>query len=141
MKSEAARNDSIAVLPQVRRQIEPKREPSDPGDAAESPAARLPLAWPKARAETPSQKESVTPITSTPAVQRAVEATTPSTTPEPVSDPTPSLGTIQRFEETTPVPSVSEAKPETANLDRLARQVYPLVKQMLAVERERRPFR
>ncbi|HMQ52057.1 MAG TPA: hypothetical protein PKD98_08195 [Anaerolineae bacterium] len=138
---EATRSNSIAVLPQVRRQSEPKREQTDHNDEAERPAARLPLVWPKERAETRGQKESATPVYSSPAVQRAVEAPSPATAPEPVSDPTPSLGTIQRFEETAPVPSASEAKPEAANLDRLARQVYPLVKQMLAVERERRPFR
>ncbi len=35
-------------------------------------------------------------------------------------------------------PEMAEAEGETLNLDDLARQIYPFVKRMLAVERERR---
>ncbi len=50
---------------------------------------------------------------------------------------------LQRLEEeeSTPAGSETEAQESTPDLDKLARQIYPLLKRMLAVERDRRPFR
>jgi hypothetical protein len=52
------------------------------------------------------------------------------------------VGVVQRAQEGEPAASASpvEEKPEL-ELDDLARQIYPLIKRMLAVERERRPVR
>jgi hypothetical protein len=52
------------------------------------------------------------------------------------------VGVVQRAQEGEPLASASpvEGKPEL-ELDHLARQIYPLIKRMLAVERERRPVR
>ena len=52
------------------------------------------------------------------------------------------LGVVQRVQEAEPEASASpvEEEPEL-ELDHLARQIYPLIKRMLAVERERRPGR
>jgi hypothetical protein len=52
----------------------------------------------------------------------------------------PSQTLVQRVEETEPGsmgPSRPKTEPEKPNLDDLARQVYPLVKRMIAIERER----
>jgi hypothetical protein len=107
-------------------------------DSEQRPA--LPLAIPRlmesaGAAAEPAPARPITPAP--PTIQRyaAAEPTAPviSTTPAAV---------VQRVEEQTLVAAASPPGEETApNLDDLARQVYPLIKQMLAVERERRPFR
>ncbi len=66
----------------------------------------------------------------------------PSALAPDVAVPSQRVGVVQRAQEGGPAASASpvEEKPEL-ELDHLARQIYPLIKRMLAVERERRPVR
>ncbi|CAG0933315.1 hypothetical protein TFLX_02994 [Thermoflexales bacterium] len=92
-------------------------------------------------------ERSTTPFASAPAVMGAAPAI--QRTAEPLiqriaaesETSSPGTGYIQRVES---VPAAAEQEAEAAepvDLDNLARQVYPLIKRMIAVERERRAFR
>ena len=83
----------------------------------------------------------VTPSSPTPVVQRQPVKPEPAlsrieTVPAAIAAP---VGrSIQRAEDGGTVESDTMAG---AELDKLAREIYPLIKRMLAVERERRPIR
>ncbi len=106
----------------------------------------LPLVQP-ARIETikyvkrpASPKVSQTSSTSstTESVQRqAAEQTPVSTVTETVSNNV----IVQRDEDEVVETPLSESTPPEADLDKLARQILPLIKRKLAIERERRPIR
>ena len=122
------------------------------------PAAKLPdlplhqpvpqrVSAPEAKAASQLVKSEF--VAAVPAPPVSVPAITPAIqrTPEPVIQRTPTepsttsqeAGFIQRVE-SGPAEPGPEA-PEPVDLDNLARQVYPIIKHMLAVERERRSFR
>jgi hypothetical protein len=144
--------EETAVLPQARIQA------SFEGRAAGRPGsppvmAELPLRWPAQEAagdaglappwSYPAEERSPLPPASGPALAEVVQRQ-----PAPVSlgsaVASDSTQVVQRLEvgekeEGEPV-TKGEDEPEM-DLDDLARQVYPLIRRMLAVERERRPYR
>jgi hypothetical protein len=76
---------------------------------------------------------------SAPSIQRMPEPVI-QRTPIESADSSAEAGFIQRTET---VPELAAQPPEAApvDLDQLARQVYPLIKRLIAIERERRAFR
>ncbi|NJN93509.1 MAG: hypothetical protein HC875_05145 [Anaerolineales bacterium] len=149
----------IGVLPQVRQPFETRSEgmPAEPETTGESvlplaqptaarpeAAARLdmPLAAPPQPAPRAGERREEPPSSaSTPAmsIQRYWE---PEAVPPPAAAADSEAGPIQRVEDTEISFSEEPESPAAElDLDNLARQVYPLVKRMLAVERDRRPFR
>jgi hypothetical protein len=86
---------------------------------------------------------AILPSVSDMTLRRAAATPTPS-----VELPVQSAGMIQRAissaTEPATQPMMEASQPieaPTLNLDQLARQIYPLIKRMLSVERERRPGR
>jgi hypothetical protein len=158
--------EQTAILPQARVQaypegspepsaLTPSRPETPPKPGQRPPAGGLPAqtGWTWAAATElplpPPLQRSVAPArtASTTWIQRQPEAAAPSpvVTPrperivqregeEPPSQPTAGEGTSPAV--TPPQPTEGESAPP--NLDSLARQIYPLIKRMLAVERERK---
>jgi hypothetical protein len=88
----------------------------------------------QALARVENASTSVAATVASPVIQRMPEPVIQRSLAEPTSTPVDS-GVIQR------VTGVPTEAPEPVDLDQLARQVYPILKRMLAVERERRPYR
>ncbi len=88
---------------------------------------------------TPSAPSSIT-ASPAPAIQRMTEPAiqrTPSESETSSSD----AGFIQRVESVPAITAEAAEAVKPPDLDQLARQVYPLIKRMIAIERERRAFR
>jgi hypothetical protein len=75
-----------------------------------------------------------------PAIQRMAEPVIQRTASEPETS-SPDAGFIQQVESAPSAAKQEAQAAEPVDLDHLARQVYPLIKRMIAVERERRAFR
>jgi hypothetical protein len=155
-QAEAIRTQPVeqtAILPQARVEAHPEGSPeppaltpSRPGAPAGGPPAQT--GWTQAAASDlplpPPLQRSVTPArpVSTTLIQRQPEAPAPS----PVVPSRPESGRegmVQRAGEEPPLATVTPPQPPAGestppNLDSLARQIYPLIKRMLAVERERK---
>jgi hypothetical protein len=156
----------MATLPQARGQtatVEPGEtaawpdEPASPFTLRPQPAAPvvehspLPLVPPvrievRRESATPPEVIPPQPTPSPPAapVQRQVVAqTAPAQSVDtPAAASTPPAVIQRAKEEKTATSDQPQDKPvEAPELDKLARQIYPLIKRMLAVERERRPIR
>jgi hypothetical protein len=132
---------------------------------AERRAAPKPIDLPLHRVSVAPDSEPVTAPSSPSASAGAAPLTAPSFTPgvapaiqrmpTPVIQRTPSeggadissaeTGFIQRVETVPEAAALAAKQPEATaapvDLDQLARQVYPLIKRLIAIERERRAFR
>jgi hypothetical protein len=109
----------------------PTHPESQPAPAAVSPTAReggvTPFAAP------------VNTLSVAPSIQRMSEPVI-QRTPIDSTDSSAEAGFIQR-DETVPEPAAQPPEAAPVDLDQLARQVYPLIKRLIAIERERRAFR
>jgi hypothetical protein len=146
--------ERTAVLPQARQPEEAEaREAGSrwtPPAQDESFAPALPLREPVARAVTPErQTESASAEDRAPpaaAGPKGEPAGAPLTLAEPARKTKPTItstrsGIVQRAEGEASAPAPGEApskRKRARDLDELARQVLPVLKRMLAVERERR---
>jgi DNA polymerase-3 subunit gamma/tau len=157
--------EQTAILPQARVQARPEGSPEPPALAPSrpvtppeprqaAPTSGLPTrsGWTQAAAGElplpPVLQRSAAPArpASTAWIQRQPEAPAPSQVVTPRSEPWRER-VVQRADGATPetppstvAPPPQPPAPESAppNLDSLARQIYPLIKRMLAVERERK---
>ena len=116
---------SLPLAPPIRVEITPSAE-TDKSETAR-PSARVPSA-PAAQVGVAQRQPAEPGITS------------------PIGESPLLVGpavVVQRAEEGEPTSSSYETDSgqAVADLDKLARQIYPLIKRMLAVERDRRPFR
>ena len=134
--------DRIGRWPAKRPKLDLPRW-AEPGPPSARPAERLPTAESVALSERPSSGRSSEPapsvappahVASSQAVQRLPLAAPPAA-------PRPEATVIQRAQEPevgdSPEPEAEQ--PVDWDLDGLARRVYPLIRQMLAIERERLP--
>ena len=152
--------EQTAILSQARAQARPEppasvpSRPGTPPEAGRTPAREIPTQSGWTQAVTgelplpPALQRSVAPArpvstASTTLIQRQPEAPAPSPAVTPWPEPRREE-VVQRVEGEEPpptalppqAPAAGEGAPE--NLDSLARQIYPLIKRMLAVERERK---
>lgn len=115
-------------LPLHRALAQPESQPAPP---AVSPTAReggiTPFVAP------------VSTLSVVPPIQRMSEPVI-QRTPIESTDSSAEAGFIQRAE-TVPEPAAQPPEAAPVDLDQLARQVYPLIKRLIAIERERRAFR
>lgn len=132
---------SLPLQRQIQRSLAGPRQPAAGRQTQERD---LPLAAPRpieVRGET-GAAPSVAGVSGTPlpaAVQRRPDDTLPDSTPA-TGGVAPAPGLIQRAEEKSSGATETEAA-RLPDLDRLARQVFPIIKRLLAVERERSAFR
>lgn len=132
---------SLPLQRQIQRSLAGPRQPAAGRQTQERD---LPLAAPRpieVRGET-GAAPSVAGVSGTPlptAVQRRPDDTLPDSTPA-TGGVAPAPGLIQRAEEESSGATETEAA-RLPDLDRLARQVFPIIKRLLAVERERSAFR
>ncbi len=157
--------EQTAILPQARGQAGPEPPalaPLRPGTSTgglpaqtgwtHAATGELPLPPPLQRSAAPARPASTTPST---LIQRQPEPSVPSPVvtarPEPWGERivqrddgeegSPSLPTGVEGSSpatVTPPQPAEEQSTQSPNLDRLAHQIYPLIKRMLAVERERK---
>jgi hypothetical protein len=106
-----------------------ERQPMPTEESRPAPSASRPARVPVSTAPRAAPAATIAPVA---VIQRQVAEP-----PAPLAD----SGTIQRVETEPSTAAISSASPAETNLDDLARRIYPLIKRMLAVERERRPFR
>lgn len=117
-------------LPLHRAPAQPESQPAAPvvGHAPASEGGATPFAAPSAVSF------------AAPAIQRMAEPVIQRTPIESVAG-SADAGFIQRVETVPEAAQPSEDATEPVDLDQLARQVYPLIKRLIAIERERRAFR
>jgi hypothetical protein len=102
----------------------------------------MPLAAPPQPAPKASERGEALPSSASMATMSIQRSWEPEAAPSSSAVVDNETGLIQRVEETgMPFSEEAESPAAELDLDGLARQVYPLVKRMLAVERDRRPFR
>jgi predicted component of type VI protein secretion system len=129
-----------AILPQLRRSpAQPEARPGVPGSAAPGGAVRPSSTLPRPSSAGPAsavQPPAQPPVQPAPqaAIQR--QPTVPGAALTISRAEVGEAADVQRAEDEGVEPGV-EARDEEQDLDRLAREVYPLVKRLLAVERER----
>lgn len=114
----------------------PSKKSSGPSDLPLAPPIRIELSRaPNGRS---TGDTDYTPTPASPVVQRRPEPSSPA--PETAS---PATDTIQRVidEPVTSTEPAESSEQSAPDLDKLARQILPIIKRKLAVERDRRPFR
>jgi hypothetical protein len=150
-----SRPEKTAVLPQARGETgfseEENVEVVEAAVAWPVSASRtrgegaLPLAAPprpveRVPAGTTTRSTPSVPASAAAVQRQEVETVRAAQPVEPaVSSQPPAV--VQRAETEAPASTAPETESREPDLDKLARQILPLIKRLLAVERDRRPFR